>query len=107
MSLSFDFSSFERDFQLACLDCIHLLVEKYNQHPFYGVAVYIDALYGSAGFYANTDESFQRTLAKYREEYPESYADSDNVRGLRYNVGDWEYQSFGLPKEFENCFSPR
>jgi uncharacterized protein DUF4303 len=107
MPLSFDFDSFERDFQTACLDCIHLLSGKYNQSPFYGVAVYMDAYYGTPGFYANTEESFQRTLVQYRQKYPESYSHSDGIRDLRYNTGDWEYQSFGCPDELDKCFNSR
>jgi hypothetical protein len=42
----------------------------------------------------NSLEQFQKTLAYYQKKYPDDYSSDEDVRDLRENTGDWEYQGF-------------
>jgi hypothetical protein len=42
----------------------------------------------------NSIEQFQKTLAKYKHNYPNSYSTDEDENELRKNTGDWEYQGF-------------
>ena len=95
----FDFEQFERDFQRACVLGVRYLADHYNSDPFYAVSLYCDGFDGCFGLYANTEVDFQKTLAVYKNTYPDSYKTSLDIKDLKYNCGDWEYQSAGAPPE--------
>jgi hypothetical protein len=42
----------------------------------------------------NSIEQFQKKLAQYKQNYPNSYSTDEDVNELRKNTGDWEYQGF-------------
>lgn len=99
----FDFNAFQIKFGEACIDGIRLLARQYNASPFYAVSVYVDGFDGQFGLYANTEDEFSRTLEKYRAEYPEVYVQAACVKALKYNCGDWQYQSLCHPNDFASC----
>lgn len=99
----FDFNAFQIDFSEACIDGIRLLASKYNAAPFCAVSVYVDGFDGQFGLYANTEDEFTRTLEKYRVDFPEEYAQAARVKALKYNCGDWAYQSLCHPNDFASC----
>ncbi|MEZ6056669.1 MAG: DUF4303 domain-containing protein [Planctomycetaceae bacterium] len=103
---TFDFERFERDFRDACIAGVRLLVERYNSVPFYALCIYSDSFDGCFALYANTHADFEEQLLYYQEKFPDSYHLDDKIKNLKYNCGDWKYQSVGEPpKDFHECIS--
>ena len=101
-----DFAAFERDFLAACLDGLNLLIERYNADPYYAISIYVDGFDGDFGLYANTARYFERTLAEYQRNYPDSYRKPIEIQELKYNCGDWAYQ-LGMPEDFDLAVSSK
>jgi hypothetical protein len=107
MGLSFDFDAFESGFRDACLEGVRLIARQYNRTAFYAICVYADGFDGEFGLYANTENHFSQTLQEYKAAYPESYSTAIKVKDLKYDCGDWAFQSLGLPDDFAECVSLR
>lgn len=73
-------------------------VDRFLQaHPglvFYAFAFDCHAEYAVINLCLNTEEAFSSTLGEYRIRQPDGYQSPEEVRDLRYNTGDWEYQCF-------------
>jgi hypothetical protein len=74
-------------------------VEKFlNDHSgltFYAFAYDCNAEYAEVSLCFNTESDFEKTLAHYKSgDYAEFYESADQIRELKYNTGDWEYQCF-------------
>jgi muconolactone delta-isomerase len=73
-------------------------VQKFLQaHPnleFYAFAFDCNAEYAEINLCLNTEADFAKTLKESQARYPEDYQSEDNIKDLRYNTGDWEYQCF-------------
>ncbi len=66
----------------------------YPQKVYYAFAFDCNAEYGEINLCFNTETDFQDTLADYRSgPYADAYLTEEAVIDLRYNTGDWEYQS--------------
>ena len=68
-----------------------------QEHPglvFYALAFDCNAEYAEINLCLNTESDFSKSLNHYQTEYPESYQNDENIRDLRFNTGDWEYQCF-------------
>jgi hypothetical protein len=99
-----NFDRFEQDFRTASLDCVALLTKNYNALPFYGVCVYADSFDGQFALYANTEAAFANCLQQYRAQWGEKYSNPVEAKKLKYNCGDWEYQTLCQPDNFRSCF---
>ncbi|MDR2425184.1 MAG: DUF4303 domain-containing protein [Prevotellaceae bacterium] len=74
-------------------------VEKFlNENPnlkFYALAFDCNAEYAGIGLCLNTEESFQNTLKHYQTgDSAKYYQKAEDIKDLKYNTGDWEYQCF-------------
>jgi hypothetical protein len=68
-----------------------------QEHPsllFYAVAFDCNAEYAEINLCLNTEENFAKVLNDYQTNYPQKYQNEEDIRGLRYNTGDWAYQCF-------------
>jgi hypothetical protein len=62
---------------------------------FYAFAYDCNAEYGEVNLCFNTEEEFAKTLEEYQNsEYSQYYQTEKDIRELKYNTGDWEYQCF-------------
>jgi hypothetical protein len=73
---------------------IEQFLQKHPGCEFYAFAFDCNAEYAEINLCLNTEVNFEKTLEKYKAEYPESYRSAEDVRALKYNTGDWEYQCF-------------
>jgi len=74
-------------------------VEKFlNENSnleFYAFAFDCNAEYAEVNLCLNTESEFQRTLAHYQNgDYSQYYQSDEDVKDLKFNTGDWEYQCF-------------
>lgn len=70
---------------------LHAIADFASAHAdetFYGFS--IDA----ALLCLNSEEQFVKSLAGYRERWPDYYQSEQDVRSLKLNTGDWAYQGF-------------
>lgn len=102
-----DFDSFERDFRAASAECLKLLTDRYNALPYYGLCLYVDSFDGQFALYANTESAFAKVLRHCHAEYGERYSDPEHIKSLKYECGDWEYQTIGQPEDLRACFEQR
>jgi hypothetical protein len=107
MNSRFDFDNFERDFRAASAACLKILVERYNALPYYGLCLYVDSFDGEFALYANTESAFEKVLRYYRAKYGERYSEPEQIKSLKYECGDWEYQTIGRPEDLRACFEQR
>lgn len=70
------------------------LTEKSGE-VFYAFAFDLNAAYGEINLCFNTEEYFKKTL-KYYQNQPNThtYHSHEEIKNLKYNTGDWEYQCF-------------
>lgn len=68
------------------------------EHPnevFYAFAFDCNAEYAEVNLCFNTESAFSTLLAESQSgKYKASYQTEQQINELRYNTGDWEYQSF-------------
>ncbi|MCL1088573.1 DUF4303 domain-containing protein [Shewanella profunda] len=74
-------------------------VEKFlEEHPdkiFYAFAFDCNAEYAEVNLCFNTENDFQRRLLEYQSgSWADSYQTDEEIRDLKFNTGDWEYQCF-------------
>ena len=94
----------EQQLKQAVVDFAVRGVEQFLQeHPgleFYAFAFDCNAEYGEVNLCLNTEADFEETLRKLQASAKsESYSTGDyqsagEIRGVRYNTGNWEYQCF-------------
>lgn len=69
-------------------------LEFYPGKAYYAFAFDCNAEYGEVNLCFNTEDDFQDTLADYRSgAYADAYRTKEAVIELKFNTGDWEYQS--------------
>lgn len=62
---------------------------------FYAFAYDCNAEYAEVSLCFNTEAEFQKTLKQYQtSKYSAEYKSGQDVKELKYNTGDWEYQCF-------------
>jgi hypothetical protein len=74
-------------------------VEKFLQEnpglKFYAFAFDCNAEYAGVSLCLNTEEDFAGTLKHYQEgEFSKHYQKEEDIKDLKFNTGDWEYQCF-------------
>ncbi|PZF90325.1 hypothetical protein C1903_03880 [Listeria ivanovii] len=74
-------------------------VEKFLQEnptlTFYALAFDCNAEYAEINLCLNTEEAFSERLAACQSgRFAEQYQTAERIYDLKYNTGDWEYQSF-------------
>lgn len=70
------------------------LTEKSGE-VFYAFAFDLNAAYGEVNLCFNSEEYFQKTLKYYRNQSDSCiYHSYEEIKNLKYNTGDWEYQCF-------------
>lgn len=67
---------------------IEVFANKHKEETFYAFSIDASMLC------LNSLEKFDITLKYYQQQYPESYKKPEDIEGLKYNTGDWEYQGF-------------
>ncbi len=106
MKYQFEFDRFERDFHTASAESVKLLAERYGALPFYAICVYVDSFDGEFALYANTNAHFEKILRYYRRlsDWADRCANPDIMKSMKYNCGNFEYQTIGCPEDFRACF---
>ncbi|MGB4812623.1 MAG: DUF4303 domain-containing protein [Methylophilaceae bacterium] len=61
---------------------------------YYGFAYDCNAEYAEVNLCFNTENYFEKTLTEYQSKYPDSYKSEGEIKSLKFNPGDWEYQCF-------------
>ncbi|HEK0788833.1 DUF4303 domain-containing protein [Proteus sp. GOKU] len=70
------------------------LTEKSGE-VFYAFAFDLNAAYGEVNLCFNSEEYFQKTLKYYQNQSDSCiYHSYEEIKNLKYNTGDWEYQCF-------------
>mgnify|MGYP000867196279 CR=1 FL=1 len=70
------------------------LTEKSGE-VFYAFAFDLNAAYGEVNLCFNTEEYFQKILKYYQNQSDSHvYHSNEEIKSLKYNTGDWEYQCF-------------
>jgi hypothetical protein len=70
---------------------------------FYAFAFTCNAKYTEIGLSLNTEEDFAKTLKRYQEgEYSKYYQKEEDIKDLKYNTGDWDYQCFDTLHIFDD-----
>lgn len=68
-----------------------------QEHPglvFYAFAFDCNAEYAEINLCLNTESDFSKSINHYQAKYLNSYNNEEDIRDLRFNTGDWEYQCF-------------
>lgn len=68
-----------------------------QEHPglvFYAFAFDCNAEYAEINLCFNTETDFSKSLNHYQTKFTKNYQNEEDIRDLRFNTGDWEYQSF-------------
>ena len=74
---------------------VKLFLDKNPNLEFYAFAFDCNAEYAEINLCFNTEDDFKNTLASYQSgEFSEYYQDDAQIKELRFNTGDWRYQSF-------------
>ena len=72
----------------ASIEAINQFAANHTTETFYAFAI-------DAGMLClNSNEEFEKTLHKYKKEFPEQYSNPQKIHELRMNTGDWAYQGF-------------
>ncbi|MDR6968158.1 putative CHY-type Zn-finger protein [Flavobacterium arsenatis] len=74
-------------------------VEKFlKENPaleFYAFAYDCNAEYAEVNLCLNTEDEFEKTLKQYQiGEFSKYYQTEGDIKDLKFNTGDWEYQCF-------------
>jgi hypothetical protein len=73
-------------------------VQKFLQeHPglvFYAFAFDCNAEYAEINLCLNTENDFSKSLLYYQAKNSKNYQSEEDIRDLKFNTGDWEYQCF-------------
>lgn len=74
-------------------------VEKFlKENPdleFYAFAYDCNAEYAEVNLCFNTEIDFEKTLRQYQiGDYSKYYQTEDDIKDLKFNTGDWDYQCF-------------
>ena len=70
-------------------------LKKHSTLEFYSFAYDCNAEYAEVNLCFNTEAEFEKTLKHYQTgEYSRPYQSEDDIKELKYNTGDWEYQCF-------------
>ena len=74
-------------------------VEKFlkenSELEFYAFAFDCNAEYAEVNLCLNTELEFKQTLEQYQNgDYPQYYQTNEDIKDLKFNTGDWEYQCF-------------
>ncbi len=75
------------------LTAIHNFEKSNNDQKFYIIAI------DGGRLSANSEEAFEATLKKYREDFTDSYREENEVQRLKFSAGDFSYHNIHEMKE--------
>jgi hypothetical protein len=77
------------------VEAVGLFINRNPNLEFYAFAFDCNAEYTEINLCFNTEKDFKNTLSSYQGgEYSEYYQNLAQIKELKFNTGDWRYQSF-------------
>jgi hypothetical protein len=77
------------------VNAVENFLNEHSNLEFYSFAYDCNAEYAEINLCFNTKTEFEKTLKQYQTgRFSMNYQSEEDINGLKFNTGDWEYQCF-------------